>query len=49
MPKKNDNKLTYAEIEAYKMKEGSTHEFSEELADGGERNQRFDKPRYNKK
>ncbi|WP_180968238.1 hypothetical protein [Cytobacillus massiliigabonensis] len=24
------------------------HEFSEELSDGGERNERFNKPRYNK-
>ncbi|MBS4191405.1 hypothetical protein KHA94_14540 [Bacillus sp. FJAT-49705] len=42
-----NNNLTSKELRAAKQKNKKyEHEFSEELSDGGERNERFLKPRY---
>ncbi|WP_170289632.1 hypothetical protein [Cytobacillus depressus] len=45
-----NNNLTSAEIQSgSRIDNWLNEEFSEELSDGGERNERFNKPRYNKK
>ncbi|MBY0123895.1 hypothetical protein [Bacillus sp. S/N-304-OC-R1] len=45
-----NNNMTAVEIKSSKLiKNKPDFEFSEELSDGGERNERFNKPRYNKK
>lgn len=45
-----NNNMTAAEVKSSKLVSNSQDiEFSEELSDGGERNERFNKPRYNKK
>ena len=45
-----NNNMTAVEIKSSKLAKSSQEmEFSEELSDAGERNERFNKPRYNKK
>ncbi|MEH7124019.1 hypothetical protein V7127_12340 [Bacillus sp. JJ1773] len=45
-----NNNMTAVEIKSSKLAIGKQEmEFSEELSDAGERNERFNKPRYNKK
>lgn len=45
-----NNNMTAVEIKSSKLVNNSQDfELSEELSDGGERNERFNKPRYNKK
>jgi len=46
-----NNNLNPADLKKSKFlgtASNQAHEFSEELADGGVRNERFNKPRYNK-
>lgn len=44
-----NNNLTSVQIQTSNLiNKKQDHEFSEELSDGGERNERFNKPRYNK-
>lgn len=45
-----NNNMTSVEIKSSKLVSNDQEiEFSEELSDGGERNERYNKPRYNKK
>ncbi|WNS74402.1 hypothetical protein RRV45_16000 [Bacillus sp. DTU_2020_1000418_1_SI_GHA_SEK_038] len=44
-----NNNMTAVEIKSSKLSRNKQVEFSEELSDAGERNERFNKPRYNKK
>lgn len=43
-----NNNMTAVEIKSSRLVKNE-QEFSEELSDGGERNERYNKPRYNKK
>jgi hypothetical protein len=45
-----NNNLSAAQIQtSFLIRKKQEHEFSEELSDGGERNERFNRPRYNKR
>lgn len=45
--KKRNSLLNLHGVKRRKNQNQQNYEFSEELSDGGERNERFNKPRYN--